>query len=149
MTRPGIKPATSRSQSGCSTTEPLCWYIHSPQTVQVCTKFQLSRLQYYWEKCTKISPEVWKMERGKHGEIKEWIRSSIIFSVHIIHKPTVQVCTNSLDITVTEKSVTKFHLNGYGKMTEGRSDWDYAVYKPCSFQQYSIYSWPSHIHRMS
>ena len=27
MTRPGIEPATSRSQSGRSTTEPLCRFV--------------------------------------------------------------------------------------------------------------------------
>ena len=36
MTRPGIEPATSRSQSGRSTTEPLCRYYSSFEKSALC-----------------------------------------------------------------------------------------------------------------
>ena len=62
MTRPGIEPATSRSQSGRSTTEPLCRYILKESNFNIRIKHSFS--------CINICQgprEVLKTEAGGHG----------------------------------------------------------------------------------
>ena len=46
-----------------------------------------------WEKLMKIF-NVWKLDRKKNEEIKEWINSSILTPVYGIHPPTDHMCTN-------------------------------------------------------
>ena len=98
---------------------------HCPHVYQV----QSSRPHNSWEKCDKnslcvpifsllglIVPkksdekfQCWKLERKKKEEIKEQISSSSLIPVHMIHLPTVHMCTkfNLLGLTIPEKSVTK------------------------------------------
>ena len=86
----------------------LVYMIHLP-TVHTCTKFQSSGPHSSWEKCDEKF-QCWKLERKKNEEIKGWISSSSLISVHLIHLPTVQVYTNSnlLGLTVPKKSDEKF-----------------------------------------
>ena len=70
----------------------LVYMIHLP-TVHVCTLFfQSSRPHSSWEKCDKKF-QCWKLERKKNEEIKGQISNSSLILVHMIHRPTVHVCT--------------------------------------------------------
>ena len=111
----------------------LVYMIHLP-TVHVCTNFQSSRPHSSWEKIDEKF-QCWKLERKKNEEMKEWISSSSLIPVYMIHLHTVHMCTkfqssrphnsrvkvtknfnvknwrerkmNLLGLTVPEKSVTK------------------------------------------
>ena len=84
----------------------LVYMIHLP-TVHVCTKFQSSRPHSSQEKCDQKF-QCWKLERKKNEEIKGWISSSSMSPVHMIHLPTVHVCTNFQSSSSREQCDEKF-----------------------------------------
>ena len=61
-------------------------------TVHVYTNFQSSRPHSSGEKCDEKF-QCWKLQRKKNEEIKGQLRSSSLIPVHMIHLPTVHVCT--------------------------------------------------------
>ena len=71
-------------------------------------RFSNSRPHSSREKCDE-NFQWWKLERKKNEQIKGWISSSSLIRVHMIHPPTVHVCTKFQPsrLTVPEKNVTK------------------------------------------